>query len=168
MFSFASATKSPLPCSLRDSWLLVLLPATRPSTNSSFVKAFDPLLAPHSVNPLAVGSITPGIATIKQLAAQLDQWRGMLPDYLNWHDSSQSGHFSERDQGLYEQSLFPPSVQSHGDLMFASDLDVPPAGYAADIQTANLRTRYYYIKYLVHRPFVFKALHYPEHMVSIR
>jgi hypothetical protein len=29
-----------------------------------------------------------------------------------------------------------------------------------------LRTRYYYAKYIVHRPFVYKALHFPDQMTQ--
>jgi hypothetical protein len=48
--------------------------------------------------------------------------------------------------------------------MFSTDLDNIPIAYpyALDIQVALLRTRYYYAKYLIHRPFVYKALHHPE------
>jgi len=50
--------------------------------------------------------------------------------------------------------------------MFTTDLDAPPARYpyALDIQVALLRSRYYYAKYLILRPFVYKALHAPDAM----
>ncbi|KAK0716954.1 hypothetical protein B0T26DRAFT_707804 [Lasiosphaeria miniovina] len=49
-------------------------------------------------------------------------------------------------------------------LMFTTDLDAPPVRYSfgLDVQVALLRTRYYYTKYLVHRPFMYKALHFPD------
>jgi len=52
--------------------------------------------------------------------------------------------------------------------MFTTDLDSPPAQYpyAFDVQAALLRSRYYYAKYLIHRPFLYKALHYPESMTD--
>jgi hypothetical protein len=48
--------------------------------------------------------------------------------------------------------------------LFTTDLNSEPVHYpyAYDIQVALLRTRYYYAKYMVHRPFVYKALHFPE------
>jgi hypothetical protein len=51
--------------------------------------------------------------------------------------------------------------------MFTTDLDaIPPRySYALDVQVALLRSRYYYTKYLIHRPFLYKALHYPDAMV---
>jgi hypothetical protein len=50
--------------------------------------------------------------------------------------------------------------------MFTSDLDAAPVRYpyCFDVQVALLRSRYYYTKYLVHRPFLYKALHYPDAM----
>lgn len=52
--------------------------------------------------------------------------------------------------------------------MFTADLDTIPPTYpmAYDIQVALLRTRYYYAKYLLHRPFLYKALHYPEALTA--
>lgn len=95
-------------------------------------------------------------ATIKQLAVQLDRWRGMLPSHLCWQDEhTSSGH------------IYPPPVPSmHGSFVFTADLDAPPVIYpfTADIQAAILRTRYYYVRLLLHRPFLFKALHYPENI----
>jgi hypothetical protein len=48
--------------------------------------------------------------------------------------------------------------------MFTTDLDTPPVSYpyALDIQVALLRTRYYYNKYILYRPFIYKALHHPD------
>jgi hypothetical protein len=49
---------------------------------------------------------------------------------------------------------------------FSEDFNGDPHHYpfAYDIQVALLRTRYYYAKYVAHRPFVYKALHSPEQM----
>ncbi|KAK7987927.1 JmjC domain-containing protein [Apiospora arundinis] len=95
-------------------------------------------------------------ATIKQLAMQLDRWRGMLPSHLCWQDDpANTGH------------VYPPPVPSmHDSFVFTADLDAPPVIYpfAADIQAAILRTRYYYVKFLLHRPYIYKALHHPESM----
>lgn len=50
--------------------------------------------------------------------------------------------------------------------MFTSDLDSPAPGYpyVADLHAAILRSRYYYNKFLIHRPCVYKVLHHPESM----
>lgn len=53
-------------------------------------------------------------------------------------------------------------------LMFTTDLDAPPTNYpyGLDIQAALLRSRYYHIKYLIHRPFLYKALHHPDALTA--
>ncbi|KAI2621106.1 hypothetical protein GGR54DRAFT_639234 [Hypoxylon sp. NC1633] len=109
--------------------------------------------------------LSPAAVMMKQMAAQLDQWRGLLPVYLRWEEEN-PGAFSSSAEEIYDdQSMYPPPVPDlHTNFMFTADLDNPPVNYpyAVDIQTASLRTRYYYVKYLVYRPFVFKALHHPE------
>ncbi|KAI0140115.1 hypothetical protein F4776DRAFT_577469 [Hypoxylon sp. NC0597] len=108
--------------------------------------------------------ISPAV-TMKQMAAQLDQWRGLLPVYLRWEEENPGG-FSNPAEELYdEQSMYPPPIPDlHTHSMFSADLDNPPVTYpyAVDIQAAALRTRYYYVKYIIYRPFIFKALHHPE------
>ncbi|RSL78510.1 hypothetical protein CEP51_008140 [Fusarium floridanum] len=102
-------------------------------------------------------------ALMKQLDAQLDQWRGMLPGQLRWQDSlNQSMGFSDPSHDAFGAVYTGQPLQST--YMFTPDLDAPPASYpyAADIQVALLRSRYYYNKYLIYRPCAFKALHYPE------
>lgn len=95
--------------------------------------------------------------TIKQLSVQLDQWRGMLPSYLCWQEG-QGENIS-----TLAQSAFPPHISGlASSYVFATDLNIHAA--AADIQVAILRTRYYYARYLVHRPYLYKALHHPESM----
>ncbi|KAG5760340.1 hypothetical protein H9Q72_011552 [Fusarium xylarioides] len=109
-------------------------------------------------------SSSPGTAAVmKQLDAQLDQWRGMLPSHLRWQDN-QDVAFAEPSHNAFGDVYTEESLQSN--YMFTPDLDTPPATYpfAADIQTALLRTRYSYNKHLIHRPCVFKALHHPENM----
>ncbi|KAI1079428.1 hypothetical protein F5B20DRAFT_163700 [Whalleya microplaca] len=130
--------------------------------NTTLTNAFGPTPIPQ-----VEASMAPAAITMKQLAAQLDQWRELLPVYLRWHEE-QPGAFSSQSQGLYvNQSLYPPPVPDfHTNFMFTADLDIPPVSYpyAVDIQTASLRTRYYYVKYLLYRPFIYKALHHPEQM----
>ncbi|KAF5023318.1 hypothetical protein F66182_4626 [Fusarium sp. NRRL 66182] len=101
------------------------------------------------------------VATMKQLDAQLDQWRGMLPGFLRWQDNLASTFPDPSHDAFGDVYAGQPL---HGSYMFSSDLDTPPTTYpyAADIQVALLRTRYCYNKYLIYRPCVFKALHRPE------
>jgi hypothetical protein len=105
---------------------------------------------------------------VKHLATQLDQWRGMLPSYLRWQEG-QPDAFSNPSQDLFSQGIYPsPSMQdlSAASFMFTVDLDSPPVSYpyVADVQVASLRTKYYYTKYLIHRPFLYKAIHHADLM----
>ncbi|KAK7415507.1 hypothetical protein QQX98_005860 [Neonectria punicea] len=101
------------------------------------------------------------MATVKQFATQLDQWRGMLPGHLRWQDD-QLMAFPGLSRDAFGDVYPDQSLQnSH---IFTSDLNAPQGNYpyAADIQVALLRTRYYYNKHLIYRPCVFKALHHPN------
>ncbi|KAI1459356.1 hypothetical protein F4805DRAFT_78538 [Annulohypoxylon moriforme] len=127
--------------------------------HTTLTNAFGPTHLP--VEP----PISSAAAMMKNMASQLDQWRGLLPVYLRWEEEN-PGAFSTSAEELYDdQSMYPSPVPDlHTNFMFSADLDNPPVTYpyAVDIQTANLRTRYYYVKYLIYRPFIFKALHHPE------
>ncbi|KAF9771493.1 hypothetical protein IL306_010865 [Fusarium sp. DS 682] len=113
--------------------------------------------------PFNVSSSPGNAAVMKQLDAQLDQWRGMLPSHLRWQDN-QDVAFSDPSHNAFGDVYTEGSLQSS--YMFTPDLDTQPTTYpfAADIQVALLRTRYSYNKYLIHRPCIFKALHHPESM----
>ncbi|KAI1373661.1 hypothetical protein F4677DRAFT_428776 [Hypoxylon crocopeplum] len=128
--------------------------------HTTLTNAFGPTNIP-------IETLSPATVMMKQMAAQLDQWRGLLPVYLRWEEDS-PGAFSNPAEGLYDdqQMYSPPVPDLHTNFMFTADLDNPPVNYphAVDIQAASLRTRYYYVKYLIYRPFIFKALHHPEAM----
>ncbi|KAK3336255.1 hypothetical protein B0T19DRAFT_34219 [Cercophora scortea] len=142
--------------------------------------AFAPVPTSHESASPGSG-VSPN--TIRQLALQLDQWRGMLPAPLRWEEDS-PGAFPNTDPAAYSETLYSPggppmspmipmirtSTNSSATppLMFTTDLDAPPIRYpyALDIQVALLRSRYYYTKYLIHRPFIYKALHAPEFMTN--
>jgi hypothetical protein len=83
----------------------------------------------------------------KQLAMQLDQWRSMLPEQLQWQD--------ERPLLFSDTNAF---------ALFTVAMGSQATGYpsTADMQVALFRTRFYYNRYLIYRPFVFKVLHYPS------
>ncbi|KAK4195763.1 hypothetical protein QBC40DRAFT_15984 [Triangularia verruculosa] len=135
--------------------------------------------------PFSSANNSPGLSqlTIQQLALQLEEWRGMLPPHLRWQEDC-PGAFPNTTSDMFGGSSQTPAStpispsMSHASqpsslpavstpsvpLMFTTDLDSPPAQYpyVLDIQVALLRSRYYYTKYLVHRPFLYKALHYPD------
>ncbi|KAH8893819.1 hypothetical protein GQ53DRAFT_99644 [Thozetella sp. PMI_491] len=126
--------------------------------------SFHTTLSNGSPPPSAPGSPpTPGAlscGTIGSLNQQLEQWLGMLPAYLRWQQDT-PGAFPDPAPRAHPAAIAPA-------LMFTTDLDAPPAAYpfALDVQVALLRSRYYYTKYLIHRPFVYKALHYPDSLTN--
>ncbi|KAK4039297.1 hypothetical protein C8A01DRAFT_16706 [Parachaetomium inaequale] len=146
--------------------------------------AHGPMSAPFSPTGTCPGGANQ--VTIRQLALQLEQWRGMLPLHLRWHEDA-PGAFPSSNANLYNPtaaSLFTPATTPispamptttqqpaaaatlTAPLMFTTDLDAAPPRYpyALDVQVALLRSRYYYTKYLIHRPFLYKALHHPDAM----
>lgn len=116
----------------------------------------------------------PSANTSKQLSAQLTQWRGMLPQDLQWDDDDPAAFPSPQtgNVGGYNQPVDPSlsaSRQSRPNTqLFSTDLNSEPMQYrfVYDVQVAILRTRYYYAKYMVYRPFVYKALHFPDQMTQ--
>lgn len=107
----------------------------------------------------------PTANSLKQLSAQLAQWRGMLPQELQW-DEDDPASFPGLPHSPFESKFTQRSMDAN--VMFEADPDGEPPNYPYlyDVQVALLRTRYYYAKYMVNRPFVYKALHYPEQMTQ--
>jgi len=71
---------------------------------------------------------------VKELSRQLDHWRTLLPPVLQWND-----------QDRYEVTVL------------AQDSPV-------ELGSSHLRSRYYYARFMIYRPFVYKALHFPDYM----
>lgn len=142
---------------------------------------FSPLGAAQSqFSPATTGSRVNQM-TLQQLAHQLEQWLGVLPAHLRWEEDS-PGAFPNAKAEVYNAGLYGPARTSispaipttqatartpTSPLMFTTDLDAVPTRYPylLDTQVALLRSHYYYTKYLIHRPFVYKALHHPDAMV---
>lgn len=149
---------------------------------------FNNVLSSVSTSPASSisssSSPAPAIpGAIKPLVMQLDQWRELLPLHLRW---------VERDHGIFPPSVrdaygtpvfqgvtpvtapspalptATPPVSSVTSVTFTPDLNSHPVAYpyAMDIQVALLRTRYYTTRLLLHRPFLYKALHHPDQMNS--
>ncbi|KAK3392932.1 hypothetical protein B0H63DRAFT_516147 [Podospora didyma] len=146
---------------------------------------FDGVLS--QTTTLSSPSAGPGATPFSPTTGGNDMgWRGMLPAQLRWQEDS-PGAFPNASPEMYGSSVYSPTIGSGGGsgggtslsspaatsgessaaappLMFTTDLDAPPVRYpyGLDVQVALLRSRYYYTKYLVHRPFVYKALHFPD------
>jgi hypothetical protein len=115
----------------------------------------------------------PSASSLKQLSMQLTQWRGLLPRDLQWPEDDAAGFPSPHPINLagFNQPVDPNlGIQTglSGLPFFTTDLDSEPVHYpfVYDIQVALLRTRYYHAKYMVYRPFIYKALHFPEQMTQ--
>lgn len=115
---------------------------------------------------------------------QLDQWRELLPLHLRWVERDYGtflppGHdvygtpvyqtttpVTAPSPALPTRPIATPPVTSVTSVTFTPDLNSHPVAYpyAMDIQVALLRTRYYTTRLLLYRPFLYKALHYPDQM----
>jgi hypothetical protein len=115
----------------------------------------------------------PSANVLKSLASSLTEWRSLLPDNLQWAEDDPMAFPAPQPArnvagfGQIDPELSPQHAPSRPPL-FSTNLDVEPMNYPYlyDIQVAMLRTRYYYVKYMVHRPFIYKALHFPEQMTQ--
>jgi hypothetical protein len=125
---------------------------------------FFTLVAPDS----AESGSGPSYALINRLAADLSTWRNMLPDPLRWSDDDPFAAPPSPTDPSHPDSYFLPS----GHLFTSSDDGLTADGksvavpYILDIQVALLRSRFYYAKYIVYRPFVYKALHFPDSLTD--
>lgn len=90
---------------------------------------------------------------IAELGRQLDSWRALLPKAIRWHDNDR---FADLGIGT--------AVQYPGEPLFSADKGTVSTSYRdnIDILTAELRTRFYYARHMLYRPFVYKVLHFPE------
>lgn len=92
----------------------------------------------------------PPIRVMSELARQLEVWRDLLPEPLQWRD---------------EKKLEFPVWDAQGNsrqVAFAEKAEGMPREYgmSLDILTAQLRSRYYYARSMIYRPFVYKCLHF--------
>lgn len=95
----------------------------------------------HSSNPKAISSV------VQYHANQLERWKSILPPALQWDDAR--------------------SALVDDELLFGSDIgdkseEAARRKYVRDVQTALLRTRYYYARYMIYRPLIYKVLHFPK------
>jgi len=115
---------------------------------------------------------SPSASSLKQLASELAQWRGNLPENLQWAEDKPAAFPSPQvNITSFSQAIDPELSPAQGHpqrLLFSTNLDEEPDSYPYlyDIQVALLRTRYYYAKYMAYRPFIYKALHFPEQVTQ--
>ncbi|KAM0722008.1 hypothetical protein Q7P37_002934 [Cladosporium fusiforme] len=94
---------------------------------------------------------------VEEMARQLDCWRDALPPVLQWNDSTQLEYANVRVQEQQPYSRF-----------FVQALDAESRGAPCelDLILAHLRLRFYHARFLLHRPFIYKALHKPQLMTQ--
>lgn len=97
----------------------------------------------------------PPVAVIREMVRQLDSWRALLPRPLQWSDSDR-----------FDFPTTDPMSRRPNESLFSTDQGPIPIGhkYNLDIVTSQLRTRFYYAKFMMYRLFIYKALHFPELM----
>ncbi|KAF2086496.1 hypothetical protein K490DRAFT_44350 [Saccharata proteae CBS 121410] len=106
------------------------------------------------------GYTGPPTSVIRELARQLESWRSMLPPELQWSEQPANARlvyaFEQQGGGDLPHDAF-------GQASFGNDGPIPDDyRFGLDLTVAQLRSRYYYAKFMIYRPFVFKALHFPE------
>jgi hypothetical protein len=91
------------------------------------------------------------------MSRQLESWRSLLPRPLQWQDSDKLD-FPNIDL----------SSRRPNEPFFSPDQGPVPINHknSLDLVTAQLRTRFYYARYVMYRPFIYKALHFPELMTT--
>ncbi|ROV97938.1 hypothetical protein VSDG_04912 [Cytospora chrysosperma] len=88
-------------------------------------------------------------------------------DYVSNQASHYQEHFASQIVLRRLSANFHSVLGSGAGLpMFTTNLEIQPAAYpyATDVQVALLRTRYYITKHMIHRPFLYKALHHADQM----
>jgi hypothetical protein len=85
------------------------------------------------------------------MVQQLESWRQLLPGPLQWSDD---------DRFAFPHGLFPAHRQPNSPLFAPNSPPLPiNHRYNLDVMVAQLRTRYYYARFMTYRPFIWRALH---------
>lgn len=91
------------------------------------------------------------VIAARELSLQLQSWRDSLSGHLQWDDD-----FPMTSQ----PPLWSPTQIAPNDQFMPAGLNSPGAGVSTmhDLHVALLRSKYYYLCHMVHRPFLLKAL----------
>lgn len=92
----------------------------------------------------------PSLSLVQELLRQLECWRSALPQRLQWRDDERFGFTEVEPQATASHISFFSSLRNVG----PSKVD-----HNVDITVAQLRTRFYHVRFLIYRPFVYKAMH---------
>ncbi|KAL1649935.1 hypothetical protein SLS58_001311 [Diplodia intermedia] len=108
--------------------------------------------ASKATSEIPEGQDGPPTHVIRELSRQLESWRSMLPPPLQWTDEPPEARF---------QYIHPDSPETVRSFAPGSTSIPSESPNALDLATAHLRSRYYYARFILYRPFVFKVLHWP-------
>ncbi|KAI9768884.1 MAG: hypothetical protein M1839_003861 [Geoglossum umbratile] len=119
---------------------------------------------------------TPPASLIREFARELDSWRSCLPGPLQWTDRDLESQQQQQQQQQRRRQQERQQQQREISADLADDNTVPYSplftldhsaipvthAYSLDILIAFLRSRYCYTQYMIYRPFLYKALHFPD------
>lgn len=112
----------------------------------------------------------PTAETLTRLEESLENWRNLLAGnlYLQWPEDDPTAYpFRVDPQLMNIYHNVDPTLGGTAKMFYThsqpSQLRFP---YVYEIQVALLRTRYYYAKYMIYRPYIYKVLHFPEELDS--
>jgi hypothetical protein len=94
---------------------------------------------------------------VEELCHQLDCWRNALPQRLQWDDGNRIDFEKVEPLSTALHTSFFSPLRNLG----PGELD-----HNVDIAIAQLRTRFYHARFLICRPFIYKALHLPDLMTA--
>jgi hypothetical protein len=92
------------------------------------------------------------------MSRQLDAWRAWLPRDLQWTDEDVSGHAAHASGAAEE----PRDKRPFHSAAAASQSSTPRNAIGVELLTAELRARFYFARFILCRPFIFKALHFAQ------
>jgi hypothetical protein len=105
---------------------------------------------------------------VKEMARQADIWRESLPALIQWVDDSPSD--SSPILQHTQLTFAPPSPDYSSAHSSHSSSALYPAPFPGEIihpvVRAQIRTRFYHVRYTIYRPYVYKVLHFPAQTSS--
>jgi len=100
----------------------------------------------------------PPYQLLLELRRQLDNWRNLLPQALQWYDDDRLNFpLADERSRIRGSRMFSPRLEDVAGSVISPSLD---------IMQAEMRARYYYVVMLINRPHLFKLIHYPESVES--
>lgn len=93
----------------------------------------------------------PPLLIIREMAYQLNSWRKLLPSSIQWLDDERLDSVADPTNIQSTEDISPDKM----DISTDQNLDFA-------VVVALLRTTFYYARFLIYLPFVYKALHFAD------